>query len=101
MTVAVYILLFPDRSRYIGGSKHVEARYSQHLYAFSKGRHTAALQRVYDRLGPPTLIVMPECTPEELPAQEAAAIRQFRPELNYDGGGRSKRRRRAGRKLSF
>lgn len=66
MACGVYYLWDGERVQYVGASRHVERRLSEH-----QRNGIPFIQAFYD-----------ECDPSELDDREAAAIREFRPVLN-------------------
>lgn len=67
MTIGIYKLNFVGTDKvYIGQSRRVEKRLSEHLTLFYAGNHTRKMQEAYDKYGAPTLELLCECTLEEL-----------------------------------
>lgn len=75
MTCGIYKLNFVGTTKvYIGQSKHIEKRFSEHLYRLKGGVASDKLQEAYKLFGTPLLEIVLSCLPDELNAAEDEAI---------------------------
>lgn len=75
MTIGIYKLVFKDTDKvYIGQSLNIEKRFSTHRYCLSNNAHSKKLMQAYETYGMPSLVILSECSKEELLVQEAECI---------------------------
>lgn len=75
MTCGIYKLSFVGTTKvYIGQSKNIEYRFTQHLYKLNKSTSSKKLQEAYTLYGAPNLDILTECSIEELNVFEKEAI---------------------------
>ena len=75
MTCGIYKLNFNGTSKvYIGQSKNIEYRYTQHIYKLNKQTSSRKLQEAYILFGSPYLDILVQCTDAELNVFEKETI---------------------------
>lgn len=75
MTCGIYKLEFNGTEKcYIGQSENIESRYVQHKYKLRIVKHTIKLNEAFKLYGMPSLIILEECTKEELNTYEKEII---------------------------
>lgn len=78
MTTGIYALKFSGTDKvYIGKSRNIEKRFSDHKYSFKNNKASIKMQEAYRELGIPTLEILCECSIEELNKYENEAIEIF------------------------
>lgn len=78
MTTGIYKLVFKDTNKlYIGQSIKLETRLIRHNWRVKSGTASKKLTEAYALYGVPQLVVLLECTQEELNSNEAEAIEIF------------------------
>lgn len=75
MTCGIYKLSFNGTNEvYIGKSKNIEYRFTQHLYKLNKNTSSKKLQMAYSLYGTPTVEILAECKEAELNEFEKETI---------------------------
>lgn len=78
MTCGIYRLVFPGLDKvYIGKSKNIEYRFTQHLYKLLKCTSSIKLQKAYAQYGNPSLEILNTCEEAYLNEYEKEAIEIF------------------------
>lgn len=78
MTCGIYRLIFSGLDKvYIGKSKNIEYRFTQHLYKLYKGTSSVKLQTAYAEYGRPSIEVLNICAEADLNEYEKEAIEIF------------------------
>lgn len=78
MTIGIYCLKFNGTNNvYIGQSRRIEKRLTQHLYLLQNNLGANKLQEAYNRYGKPVLEIILECSLTDLNENEANAIEIF------------------------
>ena len=78
MTIGIYLLRFTGTDKvYIGQSKDIERRYSDHLYDMKHNQSAYKLQQAYNLYGLPNYEILVECEQNELNTNENMAIEIF------------------------
>jgi len=75
MTIGIYCLKFKGTDKvYIGQSCNIERRFKQHLNSIKNNTANKKIQEVYEKYGYPSLLVLTECSLDELDFLEEEAI---------------------------
>ena len=75
MAIGIYILIFTGTEKvYIGQSKNLELRLSQHKSLFKTGSASQKMQAAFNAYGFPTMEVLIECEESELDSLEYETI---------------------------
>lgn len=83
MTIGIYCLQFEGTDKvYIGKSKHIEKRFKEHLRILKNTAGAIKLQNAYNKYGEPILIILCECSLEDLDQLEVEAIEIYNSYLN-------------------
>ena len=78
MTTGIYKLTFKGTDAvYIGKSKNIQKRYSQHLASLKARNSSQKLLYAYDTFGTPTLVIIEECAEDILDTTESKYIEQY------------------------
>lgn len=86
MESGIYALYFEGCGVYIGKSKNIKNRFSQHLHLLRSGKHTELLQGAYKDSGKlPTLIKIVTAHPSWLDCLETYYIHYYIWNLRYPG----------------
>lgn len=75
MTCGIYKLVFKGTDKvYIGESENIENRFRHHLYTIGNGRASQKIKDAVFLYGKPTLVILAECTPNDLYPLEKETI---------------------------
>ena len=78
MTIGIYKLEYTDGSVYIGSSVNIEERYKTHCYSMVANKHpNHKVQSAHNLHGLPKLVIVAECSPEELSFLEESFIAEY------------------------
>lgn len=78
MTIGIYSLKFTGTDKvYIGQSDNIERRFKEHKNLFTKGEHSLKLQEAFKLFGMPEILVVCECSIEDLDTCENEGIEIF------------------------
>jgi group I intron endonuclease len=67
MTIGIYLLKFNNTNKvYIGQSIDIQRRYTTHINDMHINNHSKKLLEAYNAFGEPTLVILEECSLEEL-----------------------------------